>query len=538
MPRPIVLTEKQRDKLLSLSTDTSSMLKHYVLSDEDLAIIKSRHGINNRLGFAIQLCALRYPGRYLNSSDTLTHKFLSFVGTQIGLTDEEISGFIYKPVTRYEHLKILQKIYDFRLFHTCETEFTSWLKHAAIETRNGFEIAELFVQECRNCKIILPGITVIERLCADARVTAEREVTEVISSRLDVEMKGKLEKLLSDTVDGRLTIHGWLKRFEVGHNSADVNRLLDKLEYLQKLNVPETLLDGIPKHRIIWLRQQGEAYYADGLRDINENRRLTILTVCVIEWRAIINDAILETHDRIIGKLYSSCKRMRDKQLSDQKKLVHETLSSFASLSRKLLKAHADNAAVTDVIPDTEMLENLMLRAQALTKKLESDPLEYVLSGHGRFRRYTQRMLKRISFKGNQSSEPLLKAIDVLKDLNCSETHQEIDFHISFANSKWKSRLGRAPEQKLWEIAVLFRIRDCLRSRDIWVVDSRIYRDTKQQLLPMKQAEQTFSLPIPLQAKEWIESRKSSLEQRLKQVAQMIRQNTLPIAALKKEKYA
>lgn len=536
MPRRRILTEKQRDHLLSLPKDTSSMLRHYVLSDEDLAIIKPRQGINNRLGFAIQLCALRYPGRYLSSNDTLPHEFISFVGAQIGLTEEEISGFTYKPVTRYEHLKILQKIYDFRLFHTFEPEFTSWLKHTAIETRNGFEVAELLVQECRNRKIILPGITVIERLCADARVAAEREVIEIIFSRLNAEMKGKLDNLLSETVDGRLTIHGWLKRFEVGHNSADVNRLLDKLEYLQKLDIPESVLEGIPAHRVIWLQQQGEAYYAAGLRDINIERRLAILAVCVIEWKALTNDAILETHDRIVGKLYSTCKRMRDEQLADQKKLVNQTLTSFVQLGKKLLKAHAAHAAVTDVIENIDAFETLLETAKTLTKKLESDPLEYVLSGYGKFRRYTQRMLKRISFKGNQSSEPLLKAIDLLKDLNCSETHQQTDLPVGFSNSKWKGRLGHAPERKLWETSVLFTVRDSLRSRDIWVVDSRAYRDTRQQLLPEQQAEQTFSLPIPLQVNEWIESRKSLLEQRLKQVAQMIRQNTLPNSCIEKGK--
>lgn len=262
MPRRIILTEKQRKNLLSLPTDTSSMLSHYILSHEDLALIKSRHGLNNRLGFTIQLCALRYPGRYLSSKDTLSHEFLSFVGAQIGLAEEEIVDFTYKPVTRYEHLKILQKSYDFRPFHACEPEFISWLNQAAVETHNGFQLAELFVQECRNRRIILPKMTIIERLCADARVAAEREVIERISSRLDEEIKGKLEKLLSETVDGRLTLHGWLKRFEIGHNSADVNRLLDKLEYLQELDIPETLLEGVPAHRIIWLHQQGEAYYA------------------------------------------------------------------------------------------------------------------------------------------------------------------------------------------------------------------------------------------------------------------------------------
>lgn len=144
----------------------------------------------------------------------------------------------------------------------------------------------------------------------------------------------------------------------------------------------------------------------------------------------MINDAILGTHDRIVGKLYSSCKRMRDDQLADQKKLMQETLSSFATLSKKLLKAHAENAAVTEVIQDTEALEMLMFNAKALTKKLGYDPLEYVLSGYGKFRRYTQRMLKSITFKGNQSSEPLLDAVRLLSSLNRTENHQETSLPV------------------------------------------------------------------------------------------------------------
>ena len=536
MPRRVIFTKRQREILLSLPSDNESMLQHYVLSDDDLKNITARHGVNNRLGYAIQLCALRYPGRYLTANDTLPHEFLSFVGAQIGLTEQEASSFRYKPVTRYEHLKILQKNYCFCLFHKVSPEFTAWLKQSAIETRSGFELAEIFLQECRSRKFILPKITVIERLCADARVSAEHEVIELIYSRLDEGMKGKLGRFLGDKIDGRLTIHGWLKRFEAGHNSADVNRLLDKLEYLQNLNIPESLLEGLPPHRIIWLRQQGEAYYADGLRDINEKRRLAILSVCAVEWRAMICDAILETHDRIVGKLFSSCKRMRDEQLINQKKLAEETLSSFAILSKKLLKAHNDNAAVIDVIQDPESLKTLMLNAQALTKKLGSDPLAFVLKGHFKFRRYTQRMIQKVTFKGNQTTQSLLEVIDLLKELNLSDKPHEKNLPIEFANAQWKKKLGRRPDRKIWEISILFSIRDCLRSRDIWVLDSRVYRDTKKRLLPICQAEQTLSLPIPLQAKEWIESRRAMIDNRLKQVAQMITQNTLPNSCIENGK--
>lgn len=536
MPRRVILTKRQREILLSLPSDNESMLRHYVLSDDDLKNITARHGMNNRLGYAIQLCALRYPGRYLNANDTLPHEFLSFVGAQIGLTEKEVFGFRYKPVTRYEHLKMLQKNYGFCLFHKVALEFTAWLKKAGIETRSGFELAEIFSQECRSRRIILPRITVIERLSADARVSAENAVIELIHARLDEEMKENLEKFLRDKTDGRLTIHGWLKRFEAGHNSADVNRLLDKLEYLQELDIPESLLEGLPTHRIIWLRQQGEAYYADSFRYINEKRRLAILAICAIEWRARICDAVLETHDRIVGKLFSSCKRMRDEQLTNQQKLAAETLSSFASLSQKLLKAHNENAAVIDVIQDPEGLKSLMLNAQALTKRLGSDPLAFVLEGYPKFRRYTQRMLQRVTFKGNQASQSLLEVIDLLRELNLSDKPHKEDLSIDFANAQWKKKLGRHPDRKTWETAILFTIRDCLRSRDVWVADSRVYRDTKQQLLPARQAEQTLSLPIPLQAKEWIESRREILDQRLKQVAQMMKQNTLPNSCIENGK--
>jgi TnpA family transposase len=532
MAHRTVLTQRQRNELIALASDEPSMLKHYVLSDDDIIRIRQKHGHDNRLGFALLLCALRYPGRYLSAEDVLPTAMIAFVGAQIGLS-EHLSRFSYKSVTRYEHLRILQRDYGYRAFHRCEEEFLHWLTRTAIDTRSNAELAELFVGECRKRRIILPGITVIERLCADARVAAEREITGCIASRLDERMKKHLHAMLEETVEGRFTIYSWLKRYEAGHNSADVNRLLDKLEYLQELNVPSSVLEGIPSHRVIWLRQQGEAYYADGLRDIHETRRLAILAVCATQWKVMIVDAVLETHDRIIGKLYSSCKRMRDEQLEDQKNVAHDTLTAFAKLGKQLLAAHAKNAAITEVVQDCQALETLVATATALTNKLDSDPLDYVLHGYSRFRRYTQRMLEIITFEGNQAAQPLLEAINTLKQCNQSDKQSYDTLPISFAGAAWRKRLGSSPERKLWETALLFTLRDALRSRDVWVQDSRLYRDSRQQLLPITHAVMMHTLPIPLQPESWITQRKTLLEQRMKLVNRMMQQGTLPNSCIK-----
>src|SRR4051812_44473664 len=69
VPRRTILTERQRQSLFRLPDDAPTLLRHYVLSDEDLNRIRRCRRPRNRLGLALQLCALRYPGRLLQPSD-------------------------------------------------------------------------------------------------------------------------------------------------------------------------------------------------------------------------------------------------------------------------------------------------------------------------------------------------------------------------------------------------------------------------------------------------------------------------------------
>lgn len=140
-------------------------------------------------------------------------------------------------------------------------------------------------------------------------------------------------------VDSHLTGFVWLRQFEPGKNSADVNRLLDRLDLLQNLDLSPDILTGIPPHRIARLKRQGERYFADGLRDLSDNRRLAILAVCAVEWQAGLSDAIVETHDRIVGKTWREAKRLCDARVDDSKVAVRQTLQSFAELGGALLEA-------------------------------------------------------------------------------------------------------------------------------------------------------------------------------------------------------
>ena len=92
-----------------------------------------------------------------------------------------------------------------------------------------------------------------------------------------------------------------LRQFAVGHNPADMNRLLDRLEFLRAIPLGRSILTEAPPHRVARLRRQGDRYFTDDLRDISSDRRLAVLPVCALEWRSAIADVAVETPFRQIA---------------------------------------------------------------------------------------------------------------------------------------------------------------------------------------------------------------------------------------------
>lgn len=173
MTRRNILTERQRSALLDLPTDEMSLLQHYTLSDEDLENINVRRRPENRLGFALQLCALRYPGRALSPGDVIPNDVLAFIGAQLGLTGEALLSYAARRQTRQQHLEALRDNYGYKAFTgRGARDLKDWLDTQAELATSNEDIARRFIEECRRSLTVLPAISTIERLCAEVWLLA------------------------------------------------------------------------------------------------------------------------------------------------------------------------------------------------------------------------------------------------------------------------------------------------------------------------------------------------------------------------------
>ena len=97
MPRRSILSSTERQSLVGVPEDRDELIRLYTLSDTDLALIRQHRGAHNRLGFAVLLCYMRYPGTLLAAIDSPpSAKLLRLVAAQLKSSSEawQVSIFV------------------------------------------------------------------------------------------------------------------------------------------------------------------------------------------------------------------------------------------------------------------------------------------------------------------------------------------------------------------------------------------------------------------------------------------------------------
>ena len=99
------------------SPSLADLNRFFFLDETDVALVHTKRGAHNRLGFALQLTTLRYLGVFLGNPADVPAEVVTFLGDQLGMvTVTDLDRYASRPKTAYEHAWEIRQVYGFRAF--------------------------------------------------------------------------------------------------------------------------------------------------------------------------------------------------------------------------------------------------------------------------------------------------------------------------------------------------------------------------------------------------------------------------------------
>ncbi|MFT7791328.1 UNVERIFIED_CONTAM: DUF4158 domain-containing protein, partial [Escherichia coli] len=239
-----LLTTDQRVEFVRIPADlTERELEiYYTFSQYDLEIIKQHRRDHNRLGFAVQLCVLRFPGWSLSDVEPIPDYVIQYIARQINANPKSFSLYAQRDPTKHEHMEKIRQVYGYQNFSSSKyREASQFLLQHALQNENSIYLLRTVQDKLLNQKIILPGITTIERLVWETRRRAEEKIFISLTKTLSDWQKQKMDKLIDPFVESRKTPLAWLRELP-GQSSPDAFlKVIERLEYIRDLKLPTNI---------------------------------------------------------------------------------------------------------------------------------------------------------------------------------------------------------------------------------------------------------------------------------------------------------
>ena len=544
MPRRARLSIAERASLLMLPQTKDDLIRLYTLSDSDLAVIGQHRGAANRLGFAIQLCYMRFPGVMFGASDEPSHSLLALIASQLKVPQSIWAEYGARENTRREHLRELQTVYGFKPFTVGHYRpAIHRMTELAMQTDKGIVLARAMVEGLRQKAVLLPAMDVIERICAEAITRANKRIYAALFDPLNRLHRQRLDELLTHKEGGKTTKLAWLRLSPKKPNSRHMLEHIERLKAWQALDLPAGIEQAVHQNRLLKIAREGGQMRAFDLAKFEPQRRYATLVALAIEGMATVIDEIIDLHDHIIGKLLSTAKRKHAEQFQASGKAINDKVRLYGRIGLALIEAKKSGtdpfAAIESVLSWEDFTESVG-EAQVLAQPASFDFLHRMGDGYATLRRYAPAFLDVLKLRAAPAAKDVLDAVETLRSMNTSNAKQvPPDAPSKFITPRW-ARLVKTQagfDRRFYELCALSELKNKLRSGDVWVQGSRQFKDFDEYLVPSEkfitmQLANALALAVPTDCDQYLQERLTLLESQLAQTNRMALANELPDAII------
>jgi Tn3 transposase DDE domain/Domain of unknown function (DUF4158) len=469
---------------------------------------------------------------------------LAFIADQLRIDSNDFGDYAQRGETRREHLRELQAYLGVEPFGRQDYRTMARIAfNESIRTDRGEAIVGAMVVHLRQNSILLPSAAVLEKIALVARARARKQAYKELTAGIDHTVRDKLDALICVADDEARTPLAWLREWPEAPVQKNLAGIVERLQSVRVIGVEPDRERRIHRARYAAIARETAILSAQHLHRFDYQRQLATLVVFAREMEAELTDAALTMFDKMMGGVFCKADRQHKDNLVNRAKILDGSARALLGMAKAMLSARANGTDPLAAVERTIGWQRLEEMVEAMDQNLgdtRADNLAEVIESYPRVHRTATIILGAFTFRSWKSTDSLLTALEVLRQLYASgERKLPAGVPTAFLAPVWRKLIGPGPviDRRTWEVAVVMALRDRLRAGDIWVEGSRAFRAFDDFLLPpaafaAKRKADELGLAVPDRFETWRDERLETLERRLREVATLASAGKLPEALI------
>lgn len=461
------LTDKEKRELFILKTSKREIVDNFTLTSEEISHFGRLKKPYLKIGYALQYLLLKNFGRQLNNDIPL--EILSYVGEQLKVQEFNLSNYLSNDITRKRYFAEISDTLGFSRF-----KMDSWIEktaeNIALRASNGLESALLLLDELKKTRIVTPGISTIEDILSKAWIKAEKKIYEEVL--LQFKDRRRLDTLLENSSDPE-SVFSQLKNTSVNVSSTGAKELLSKIKFIDEIdcNCDLSFLSESKISYFLTEIQKSDKFRIQRFAD--ENKKYAYLAMFLYFRRRYFVDMVIEVTSSYAHKVL---KRSR-KKTQKQNALNFQNYRNNSNRLKDILKEIIEINEFDEFKKYKDSL--LPLKEELDSQEDEKEDIDFLLKSHHSFN-YTNELLECINFNTNTKPE----LIKLLNSFPTYKNRKRLEININFFSTQWQRYIRKYDySKKIIEIALLYTIRDNIRSGDLFVRESAKYNSFDHYLI-------------------------------------------------------
>jgi len=486
------LTKQQRANYgkYNGSPTSDQLAQYFYLDDRDLEEVEAKRTDQSRMGYALQLCTLRFLGTPYNSIKDVPLNAAIFVAKQLKIRNVRVRHE-YTERRRSTHLTQLKNRYGYRDFKT-PTAFFKYLRWLYARLWTGDEsfhtLFDLSTRFLVTHKILLPGVTVLERTINRTRRRCQQRMMDIICRQLDSDDQDRLDLLLKPYASENTSELNDLRSPLPNVNSTTINAMMDKLDRVREVNIKHVDVSAIPKSKLQVIAKRVHKAHASNLRRMPNDQRWSFLLIFVLSLETQLVDQIMDLVDAFIAEMQ---RKVKSKGQKDRLRTLKE-LDEAARLLCLACSVVVDESVEPDEVRDkvfkkvsSSKIEDAMRSITEIARSKDDQNQKEWLDNFHRIKRFLPRLVASVTLKATVAGQPLLEGLQYLVNYFNTKSNDPFDPPMDHVPKSWRKHVQEKNTVNLeaYTVCTTKQFRESLIRRDVFIVDSDSWNDPRLRLL-------------------------------------------------------